>query len=620
MMPGFRGSTPLLLALLLASGKFVTPEHVYTDSFPTNDEYDDNILDPNSAYGSPYGGFGRATRSRLAALPLTVLGADVDIPQDPFYMPMMRDGDGRLFACRVYHEDEVDASSLTDSMFTTVKLKEPMDGISGTKEEGTLTEGSQVSPSLDATSDELPIADDSLAGMSIEKGQSSPKGSSTTQASNKVPEMMPSDKVTEQQMASIFEKLAGICTQMHKGWWSYEWCHGEKVTQFHIHINESTRPGQVSVRIDDVTILGTFVSSLFVANHDTEHKEAAIPTPTAKVDSEEKKSDGFIESHAEGEVEIGKVTDTFVDGDICPETQLPRTTTVYYRCCSIKTMNALKSGVLLRGKPIVSTIAAAISIEEPSTCMYDVTVCTPLLCKGLAEQYEDGIQRPHVVAKKSLKQPSPLRRPRQQNESIRETLHRVLENVCLQKATNEWWSYELCHGKHARQYHESNSVDTLTGITSKAVEAENILGLYVAEKLDTFPTEQEVTFMVNVTGNLIDKDLGISMSKASTAPQRGNGAYFQQEYSGGDACEINDVASAVMKVERATTVRFFCGPQYELTQVNEDSTCHYIVDVTIPDLCENPLFKAPLAKKQVIKCLPVEESSMTVPWGLADAE
>jgi Glucosidase II beta subunit-like protein len=622
MMSRFRGTTPLLLALLLARGKLVTPEHIYTDSFPTNDEYDDNILDPNSAYGSPYGGFSRATRSRLAALPLPLPGADVDIPQDPLYM-QMRDGDGRLFACRVYHEDEVAAGSLTDSVFTTVKLKEPIDGISDS-EEGASTEDPRVSNSLGANdddgvhSDEFAIADDSLASMSmrIDNGQRAPKGSSTTQASNEVPAKMPSEKVTVQQITSIFTKLTGICTQMHKGWWSYEWCHGEKVTQFHIHINENAQPGQSSVRIDDVTKLGTFVSRLFVANQDTELEKAAIPTPTAKVDSEEKQGGVFLEAYAEGEVEVGRITDTFVDGDICPATQLPRTTIVYYRCCSIKTMNALKSGVLLRGKPIVSNIAAAISLEEPSTCMYEVTVCTPLLCKGLADQYEDGVHRPDV-AKKALKQPSPLRRPRKENESIRETLNRVLDNVCLQKATSEWWSYELCHSKNVRQYHENSLVDPLTGITSKAVEAENILGLYVVEKLETFPNEQEGTFVVNVTGNLVDEDLGLAMSRASTTPQRGNGAYFKQEYSGGDACENNDVASAVLKVERATTVRFFCGPKYELTQVNEDSTCHYIVDVTIPDLCENPLFNAPLAKKQVIKCLPVEESSMTV---LADVE
>mmetsp|Transcript_29883 Transcript_29883/g.43509 ORF Transcript_29883/g.43509 Transcript_29883/m.43509 type:complete len:81 (-) Transcript_29883:265-507(-) len=57
-------------------------------------------------------------------------------------------------------------------------------------------------------------------------------------------------------------------------------------------------------------------------------------------------------------------------------------------------------------------------------------------------------------------------------------------------------------------------------------------------------------------------------------------------------------------VERATTVRFSCGKNYEILNVNEDSTCHYIFDVSVPDLCGHPLFKEPVIKTQVVKCLP----------------
>jgi hypothetical protein len=38
--------------------------------------------------------------------------------------------------------------------------------------------------------------------------------------------------------------------------------------------------------------------------------------------------------------------------------------------------------------------------------------------------------------------------------------------------------------------------------------------------------------------------------------------------------------------------------------VKEDSTCYYIVKVSIPALCTHPLFQAPISKKQVVKCLP----------------
>ena len=54
------------------------------------------------------------------------------------------------------------------------------------------------------------------------------------------------------------------------------------------------------------------------------------------------------------------------------------------------------------------------------------------------------------------------------------------------------------------------------------------------------------------------------------------------------------------------TIRYSCGKKYELVRVNEDTTCHYVFDVTVPALCGHPLFKAEMARTQVVKCLPVE--------------
>jgi hypothetical protein len=103
----------------------------------------------------------------------------------------------------------------------------------------------------------------------------------------------------------------------------------------------------------------------------------------------------------------------------------------------------------------------------------------------------------------------------------------------------------------------------------------------------------------------------MTQKKGLTQP---SGPYFTQEYTAGDICDHSDVTDSVIKagtvkagvVERSTTVRFYCGRSLELTQVNEDSTCHYVLDVTIPDLCDQPLFKPPVPKRRIVKCLPVE--------------
>jgi hypothetical protein len=71
-----------------------------------------------------------------------------------------------------------------------------------------------------------------------------------------------------------------------------------------------------------------------------------------------------------------------------------------------------------------------------------------------------------------------------------------------------------------------------------------------------------------------------------------------------DAAIIAGSAGAGGIITRASSVRYYCGNSHSIT-VNEDSTCHYLVHVTVPELCKHPLFMAPLAKKQVVKCLPV---------------
>ena len=96
----------------------------------------------------------------------------------------------------------------------------------------------------------------------------------------------------------------------------------------------------------------------------------------------------------------------------------------------------------------------------------------------------------------------------------------------------------------------------------------------------------------------------------------GSGAYYEIEYTGGDVCDHTDVTdSAIVAgsaigtsggVERSSSVRFYCGEMYDVA-VHEDSTCHYIVQVKVPALCQHRLFRAPSAKKQVIKCLRSED-------------
>jgi lipopolysaccharide biosynthesis regulator YciM len=158
------------------------------------------------------------------------------------------------------------------------------------------------------------------------------------------------------------------------------------------------------------------------------------------------------------------------------------------------------------------------------------------------------------------------------------------------------WTYELCPGQHVRQYHESTVLDRAKGVASSKVETEYYLGRYDVKIHEAYADEDEWKHVVNVT------DTGM-LQKKSKSSAGGNGAYFYQEYTQGDFCEDPDGAIGGGGMERASTVRYSCGSALKMTVI-EDSTCHYIVQVAIPLLCEHPLFQAPVSKRKVIKCLP----------------
>lgn len=208
--------------------------------------------------------------------------------------------------------------------------------------------------------------------------------------------------------------------------------------------------------------------------------------------------------------------------------------------------------------------------------------------------------------------------------SIREILEKTLgKRGCLMKNLG-WWNYEFCYGNRIRQYHSNNFIDSNTGKTTQIIETEHQLGVYAnsGNDITDYPNDDEHLHVVNATG-ANKADWGVGRRKGPTThigePSKnerqrgGNGAVYVQEYSHGDTCDQEDVAESVIKggnvihgsVERSSTVRFSCGKRSELIGIKEDSTCHYILDVTVPELCQHELFRAPVTKTHVVKCLPV---------------
>lgn len=168
------------------------------------------------------------------------------------------------------------------------------------------------------------------------------------------------------------------------------------------------------------------------------------------------------------------------------------------------------------------------------------------------------------------------------------------------------WTYELCPGEYIRQYHEKTILDRATGTATKQIDSEHMLGKYDVNTYGNVSGEKEWDMMQNVTAL---NPTGVSKSTAALKPNQGNGAFYVQEYIGGDICDEVDVTGAAIKagevgegnIGRATTVKYGCGSQVEMI-VKEDSTCHYVATVWLPTLCHHPLFMTTTSTAQVVKC------------------
>eukprot|EP00934_Nitzschia_sp_Nitz4_P008831 Nitzschia sp. Nitz4//scaffold64_size103689//19678//21438//NITZ4_004424-RA/size103689-processed-gene-0.97-mRNA-1//-1//CDS//3329556094//8821//frame0 len=538
-------------------------------------EYDHIVLDPDTPYGSPYGGFSRATSSRLARLPLELdsTGQDLKTYQPTFFQ--IHDFAGRPYSCRTYHEDELEQESLETSMFDLAVLK-----------------GESPSRPLPPAEKALPQAQ----RKQIDAPESPGDETAPTEGGDSIDQSgmeKPIPTNTEQIVHTLVEKLQGMCAQYHHGWWSYEWCYKDKIEQFHVEIQskDGERP---HLEVVDLTNLGEFNERrIYTADEDS--------LPETTEETRRKVHRNMKETNDA----IAEVHDMFTNGDTCPGTGRPRETEAILKCCTPKLIDQLKGTVLKEGDPIKTSLLAFHHAVESDVCTYSLTLCTPLLCKAEVTAKEKKNTTEDLSPQLSASQVEDM--------SIQEIIEASFvrgRNECIEFGSGGWWVYEFCPGKHVRQFHETAMIDRSTGVMSARIDTEHFLGRYDGDDHPRIPRQQDYNHVVNAT-DPTENVASNSRRLRALMPHSGNGAYFAEEYRGGDTCDHVDVTDSAIKagaigeglVERATVVQYGCGNKLELS-VTEDSTCHYVAHVSVPALCLHPLFKAPLVKKQVVKCLP----------------
>lgn len=135
----------------------------------------------------------------------------------------------------------------------------------------------------------------------------------------------------------------------------------------------------------------------------------------------------------------------------------------------------------------------------------------------------------------------------------------------------DWWSYEVCYGKHVRQYHKAG----------ESVEAEYLLGVY--DELEQPQDEDAI--------------------QVDTTDVSGGMRYVSQLYSGGDTCELTGEP-------RQAEVRFTCGVDgagTRLASIQEPSSCRYIITISTPRLCKHAAFQEQPQAATPIRCHPLAE-------------
>lgn len=153
-----------------------------------------------------------------------------------------------------------------------------------------------------------------------------------------------------------------------------------------------------------------------------------------------------------------------------------------------------------------------------------------------------------------------------------------------------YWTYEFCHGRHIRQYHEDRE-----GKTVKVQEY--TLGKIDEAALERYAEEAEKQNTISPPTKKIDGN---------------NLRYFEIVMGNGTLCDLNE------NKPRQTTVLYACYPygKNDIYSLKETSTCQYEIIILTPLLCSHRKYKPTKTSQNFVNCLPFNNAPKK-PYNLA---
>ncbi|NXD42316.1 ERLEC protein, partial [Copsychus sechellarum] len=156
----------------------------------------------------------------------------------------------------------------------------------------------------------------------------------------------------------------------------------------------------------------------------------------------------------------------------------------------------------------------------------------------------------------------------------RELLEPLFKQSSCSYRIESYWTYEVCHGKHIRQYHEEKETGQKINIQ------EYYLGNMIMKNPLSEPGEsQELS---------CGSDLFLSLSQIPTKNIEGQMTpYYPVELGNGTPCSLRQ------NLPRSSTVMYICHPEakHEILSVAEVTTCEYEVVILTPLLCNHPKYR-----------------------------
>ncbi|KAF7268236.1 hypothetical protein GWI33_018602 [Rhynchophorus ferrugineus] len=199
-----------------------------------------------------------------------------------------------------------------------------------------------------------------------------------------------------------------------------------------------------------------------------------------------------------------------------------------------------------------------------------------ILTSSMQEKFKCVL--PNVVEKEEAKEeeytgPSPL-----------ELIAPLFAQGTCSYRLESYWTYEVCHGKYIRQYHEERE-------GKKSKTQEYVLGKWDPKHLSRLMEKAKLE------RDDLNKEINIPTKKIDNI----NLPYYETVMDNGTACDLN------YNKPRLTKVIYVCyiHGKHEVYLLKEASTCVYEIIILTPLLCSHPRYKPKDIGDLKINCVPI---------------